>query len=95
MRSYTNESIKDKSILLNCLEGGDTSKDNDSLNINKKDLFLNMLFLSNEELKDSLSNCDISLDGTIDSKGSILKFLVGTEEEKINPRHILSSDIPQ
>lgn len=92
---YLNESIKDKSILLNCLEGGDTSKDNDSLNINKKDLFLNMLFLSNEELKDSLSNCDISLDGSIDSKGSILKFLVDTEEEKINLRNILSSDIPQ
>lgn len=94
--SYLNKHIKDKNILFDILDDlNDINKDNEFIKLNKKDLFLNMLFLNNTEFKDIFSRCDILLDVNIESKSSILKFLTDTEEDKVAVRNILSSEIPQ
>ena len=69
----------------------DLNKDNNMVYIDKKDLFLNMLYISNPKAKTLLKECEISLE----NNGTILKFLVDTEEEKAELRKILSSKIPQ
>lgn len=69
----------------------DIITEDDTVTINKKELFLNMLYIYNPKIKDLLKNCDISLDET----GSILKFLTDTDSTKNELRKILSSKIPQ
>lgn len=89
---YLSENISNKKDLLNMfIEEGDIKKEKETVSVNKKDLFLNMLYLSNDELEKIFESHDISLDNT----GSILRFLVNTEEDKNELRTILSSDIPQ
>lgn len=88
---YLNEHINNKKSLINAFIKKDIKKNNDILSVDKKELFLNMLYLASNDLETLFSNYDISLDGT----GSILKFLVDTEEDKIKLRNILTSDIPQ
>ena len=89
---YIEENISNKNDLFKLFaDKEDVKKKKETVSINKKDLFLNMLYLSDSELEEIFKSHDISLDST----GSILKFLVNTDEDKNKLRAILSSEIPQ
>ena len=89
---YIEENISNKNDLFKLFaDKEDAKKKKETVNVNKKDLFLNMLYLSDSELEEIFKNHDISLDST----GSILKFLVNTDEDKNKLRAILSTEIPQ
>lgn len=92
--NYIEEYIEDKELLMDLFQNKDkdtTNNQGNMITIDKKELFLDMLYISNPKAKDLLKECEISLDGN----GSILKFLLDTEEEKNELRKILSSKTPQ
>lgn len=90
--SYIEENVTEKECLNQMFQSSTVSiNDCNLVTIDKQELFLNMLYISNPKVKYVLEDIDISLD----DNGSILKFLVNTDEEKNELRKILSSKIPQ
>lgn len=88
---YINEKIENKDTLLEIFSENFIKEDNNNITLNKKDIFLNMLYLSNPKIKSIFERYDICLEGD----GTILRFLVDTEKDKSKLRKFLSSDIPQ
>lgn len=90
--SYIEQNINNKEYLNNIFKTNEFEKyDSNLVTIDKKELFLNMLYISNPKSKGLLEHLDISLG----DNGTILKFLTNTEEEKNELRKILSSKTPQ
>lgn len=90
--NYIDDNVNEKECLSEMFQNTNVlTNDCNLVTIDKQELFLNMLYMSNSKAKYLLQNCDISLD----SNGSILKFLVDTDDEKNELRKILSSKTPQ
>ena len=92
--NYVEECVINRDELIELFQNKNSinpSVNNNLVSIDKKELFLNMLYISNPKIKGLLKECEISLDDT----GSILKFLTETEDEKNELRSILSSKTPQ
>ena len=90
--SYIEDNIDEREYFTEIFQDVNVVTNNHNLvTIDKKELFLNMLYVSNPKIKHLLNDCDISLD----DNGSILKFLTNTDEEKNELRKILSSKTPQ